>query len=174
MIVFPVNLDDAVFLDGIKGCLGRIDKQAHPDIAWDSRLIYHDQASLIPARVLGKSMANNTERLTLSLRMKAACLWYSKHFYTAGNSNIFWKNYKEVALRGGWGKKTGTRSWAVHLLLSRLYVCWYGNVGAKKRKQLARMVHSIIWLQYKKWNDFHITTENYDLCMLWIWNFSLN
>lgn len=105
VIVFPVNLDDSVFLDGIKVCLRRIDKQAHPDIAWDSRLIYHDQASLTPAGVLGKSRANNTEVLSLSLHVKAACLWYSKHFSTVADGNIFWKNYGGVALRSWWEKK---------------------------------------------------------------------
>lgn len=67
MIVFPVNLDDSVFLDGIKGSLRRLDKQAHPDTAGDSRLIYHDQASLSLAGILGRSIANNAEGLTLSL-----------------------------------------------------------------------------------------------------------
>lgn len=144
VIVFPVNLDDAVFLDGIKGCLRRIDKQAHPDIAWDSRPIHHHQASLTLARVLCKSIANNTEGLTLSLCMKAACFWYSKHFNTAGTSNIFWKNYREVALRGGWKKKTGTRSWAVFIYYSLdfMYV-GYGNVGGKNRNQLTRMVYCL-------------------------------
>lgn len=115
VMVFSVNLDDSVFLDGIKGCLRRIDKQAYPDIAWYSRLIYHHQASLTPARVLGKSIANITEGLTLSLRMKAACPWYSKHLYTAGN--IFWKNYRKIALRGRW-KKQVLEVGCFHLLQS--------------------------------------------------------
>lgn len=61
---------------------------------------------------------------------------------------------KEPWEAGGW--KTGARVWVVfYLLQSRLYVCWYGNVGAKKRNPLARMVYG-----------FDITTENDDR----IWN----
>lgn len=74
MIVFPVNLDDSVFSDEINGRLRSADKQAHPDIARERRLIYHGRASLTPAGALGHSIANNSEGFSLSLRMKAARL----------------------------------------------------------------------------------------------------